>query len=240
VTYSVKEIFLTLQGEGGRTGAKSLLCVRFGRLHLWNGRPEDRDKGKGACARWCDTDFAKGSPMTAGAILDEADRLWPAEDASLGVLTQRWLVITGGEPMLQLDEAFYDEANQRDWSVAAESNGSVKAAPVDWLTISPKLGAPLVQLTADELKVVLPGETGGEGWTDLELETLREAGDWARCYVQPQDPILQSAIGSTYLTKTLLGAKPEFDKNLKRCIDFVLAHPVWRLSFQTHKVEGLR
>ncbi len=234
--YAVKEIFSTLQGEGGRTGARSIF-VRFAGCNLWNGRPEDRAKGIGACAAWCDTDFAKGEGMSVKAILDKAAELWP-----WSALTKRWLVITGGEPMLQLDGEFLNEAHERDWLVAVESNGTIKApSGIDWLTISPKRGAlPLVQTDAHELKVVLPGVIDGQGWTDDELRALAASGEWGQLFVQPQDVISPGSTGITYLGKLMIGAEPEFKRNLKRCIDFVELHPQWRLSFQTHKVTGLR
>jgi 7-carboxy-7-deazaguanine synthase len=232
--YAVKELFSTLQGEGGRSGARSIF-VRFAGCNLWNGRVEDRDKGIGACAKWCDTDFAKGEPMTSKAIFDSAADLWP-----WAPYVKRWLVVTGGEPMLQLDTDFVRDAHDRDWKVAVESNGTIRAVPeIDWLTISPKRGSTLVQKKATELKVVLPGGIDGEGWSDDELKRLAADGDWGSLYVQPQD-VVGAALGQTYLTRSLLGAEHEFKKNLKRCIDFVEAHPNWRLSFQTHKVTGLR
>ncbi len=199
--YGVKEIFLTLQGEGGRTGQKSVF-VRATACNLWNGRPEDRDKGKGACARWCDTDFVKGSLMTAAEILDEAQRLWPGKEGE-----QRWFVFTGGEPLLQVDDALIDLAHAWKWKVAVETNGTLPApSGVDWLTVSPKRGGgPIVPRYAAELKVVLPGGLNGEGWSDDELLDMQHRGTWDRLYVQPQDVVLASAVEQTYLKRSLLG-----------------------------------
>lgn len=230
--YAVREIFLTLQGEGYRTGQASVF-VRFAGCNLWNGKPEDRNKGKGACRYWCDTDFAKGDLMTSNEILEQAESLWRGA-------SHKWLVITGGEPLLQLDEAFIVAAHARSWKIAVESNGTRLApAGIDWLTISPKLGTHLINQFANELKVVLPGGSLG-GWPDAKLEEF-ELNGWAtNLYVQPQDVILRSAVETTYLKRSLLGAEPEFKLNLKRCTDFVLSHPRWKLSYQVHKITGMR
>lgn len=234
--YAVKEQFLTLQGEGGRAGHKSVF-VRFAGCNLWNGRPQDRDKGTGGCARWCDTDFAKGTPASGVDILDEADRLWPRDPVG----ASRWLVFTGGEPLLQVDSILIELAHDRGWKVAVETNGTIGAPEgIDWLTVSPKRGAPVEQWEGDELKVVLPGGPDGDDWTDVDLLNLATGGVWRRLFVQPQDVILPSAISQTYLTRTLLGAEPEFKARLQRCIDFVMAHPEWALSIQSHKVTNLR
>lgn len=234
--YAIREAFLTLQGEGARTGHKSYF-VRFAGCNLWNGRPEDRDKGTGDCAQWCDTDFAKGTPQTAEQIIEQADAAWPAREGEL-----RWFVFTGGEPMLQVDQALIEAAHRAGWLVAIETNGTIEVLDsIDWITVSPKRGSTLVQQHGDELKVVLPGTYGGEGWTDAELELMRQSADgWRHCFVQPQDAILQSAVEQTYLKRSLLGAEREFKHNLKRCIDFVLRCPHWALSFQVHKITGLR
>jgi 7-carboxy-7-deazaguanine synthase len=237
-TYAVREIFMTIQGEGARTGEASVF-VRFAGCNLWNGNPEDRDKGKGACALWCDTDFAKGEKMTVVEILAQAAKVWTGDGARAG---EAWLVITGGEPLLQLDAQFISHAHAQGWKVAVESNGTVGAPPgVDWLTVSPKLGTQLVDQQVQELKVVLPGGPYG-GWTDSELEALARKYQQGktRLYVQPQDVIQQSAVEVTYLKRSLLGAKDEFELNLKRCTDFVMRNPWWKLSYQMHKAAGLR
>jgi 7-carboxy-7-deazaguanine synthase len=240
--YRVREIFPTLQGEGFRTGCRSVF-VRFAGCNLWNGRPEDRSKGAGACAQWCDTDFARGEPMTSEVILAEVQRAWYLAAES----GPPWIVVTGGEPLLQLDEAFIEHAHKLGIRVAVESNGTIHAPHgIDWLTISPKRGAiELRQLEAHELKVVLPGGIDGDGWSTAELEALSQKGEWQHRFVQPQDVVARAFVNSTYLTNRLAagslhGAADEFNENLKRCIDFVHSHPQWRLSYQMHKAAGLR
>lgn len=237
--YAVREIFSTLQGEGRRAGHRSIF-IRFTGCNLWNGRVEDRAKGAGACARWCDTDFARGERFTAMTILDEAYRQWFA-GGDVSVHGERWLVITGGEPLLQLDEAFIERAHVMGWKLAVESNGTIFApSGIDWLTVSPKRGLiGLAQRQAHELKVVLPGDFDGRGWTDGDLALLERQGEWGELYVQPQDVISPGMLGASYLVKRVIGGEQEFRNNLNRCIDFVRRHPRWKLSFQTHKVTGL-
>jgi 7-carboxy-7-deazaguanine synthase (Cx14CxxC type) len=233
--YAVKEMFLTLQGEGHRSGAKSVF-LRFAGCNLWSGRPEDRDVGKGACAEWCDTDFFKGELRTAEQILDQADALWPHDEEG------RWFVVTGGEPLLQLDSEFIGAAHELGWSIAVETNGTVRLPgfgdEIDWLTISPKIGTELVLHVADELKVVLPG--GRENWTDEALEQLEKDVEAIHYFVQPQDPIMKSMVDVTHLKRGTIGTAEEFQANVKRCVDFVMAHPNWQLTMQMHKFAGLR
>lgn len=235
--YRVRELFATLQGEGARAGSRSVF-VRFAGCNLWNGRPEDRAKGVGACAQWCDTDFVRGEPMTSEVILAEVQKQWYLAAES----GPPWIVVTGGEPLLQLDEAFIEHAHKLGVRVAVESNGTIRAPEgIDWLTVSPKRGQiELAQLEAHELKVVLPGGLDGQGWTDAELEELAKKGDWLHRFVQPQDVVSPGFLGVTYLTRSMVGAEHEFQRNLKRCIDFVHSHPQWRLSYQMHKAAGLR
>lgn len=232
-TYFVKEMFLTLQGEGARAGSKSLF-LRFAGCNLWNGRPEDRDKGKGACSKWCDTDFLGGVRMTVEEVLAQADKLWPGDG-------ERWFVITGGEPLLQLDDAFVSQAKAKGWSIAVETNGTIEPpANIDWVTCSPKKGAELAlaDYEVDELKVVISADENS--WTDEELQHLAYQIQSLHQFVQPQDPILPSMVEVTHLKRGTIGTTAEFQANVNRCTDFVMAHPEWQLSFQMHKVAGLR
>ena len=210
--YTVKEIFLTLQGEGGRTGEKSVF-LRFAGCNLWSGREEDRQRGPGPCSAWCDTDFLHGDRMSAEEIEARMSALWPKGDG------QRWVVCTGGEPALQLDADLVGLLKLRGWLIAVESNGTLPLPlDLDWVTLSPKRGAPLLAQFCSEMKVVLPGGMV-RGWSDAEVLELGERATQRR-FVQPQ-------------------AGPNYESHLRRCVDFVMAHPTWRLSLQTHKLAGL-
>jgi len=214
MAYSVKEIFYTLQGEGGQAGMPAVFC-RFAGCNLWSGREADRER---AVCRFCDTDFV-GTDGTLGGKFADAERLadtiaaqWPADDATTG---SRLTVLTGGEPLLQVDAALVDALHARGFRIAVESNGTVAApAGIDWLCISPKAGAPWVQRSGQELKVVWP-QPG------LDLETLRTDSDFTHRFLQPMDGPSQS-------------------ENIALCIDTCLRHPSWRLSLQTHKLTGIR
>lgn len=233
MSYTIKQVFVTLQGEGGRAGQRSVF-IRFAGCNLWNGKPEDREKGAGACAGWCDTDFFGGDKLDLAALLANAEDAWGT------VGGQKWAVLSGGEPTLQVDTPLIEAFHAAGWLLAMETNGT-RTAPrgVDWVTVSPKRGAPVVQTTGAELKVVLPGEATNPGWTDAELLQLAANGQWGRKYVQAQDPIVPALLEASHLRKRTLGARWEFEANMKRCTDFVLAHPDWALSFQVHKVINL-
>jgi 7-carboxy-7-deazaguanine synthase len=214
-TYSVREIFLTVQGEGSRAGSKSVF-LRFAGCNLWDGLGEHRHLGKGACARWCDTDFAKGEPMTAPAILASLEKLWPDRSAV------RWVVVTGGEPGLQLDVFLVGALQQDGWRVSVETNGTIDSAAIlkaDLITLSPKKGGALALTRCDELKVVLPGHIdAAQGWTQAELRGLLERYHPAHAFVQPMDPVV-AGDGS----------------GNARCLTVAMADPTWRISLQTHK-----
>jgi 7-carboxy-7-deazaguanine synthase len=212
MAYSVKEIFYTLQGEGGQAGMPAVFC-RFAGCNLWSGRESDRAS---AVCRFCDTDFV-GTDGTLGGKYPEADGLaaqieaqWPAAETG-----HRLTVITGGEPLLQLDTPLIDALHARGFRIAVESNGTIPAPPgIDWLCISPKAGAPWVQQEGQELKVVWP-QAG------LDLEQLARTGRFANRFLQPMDG-------------------PEQAANIALCIETCMRHPGWRLSLQTHKLTGIR
>jgi 7-carboxy-7-deazaguanine synthase len=212
VTYGVKEIFYTLQGEGGQAGMPAVFC-RFAGCNLWSGRESDRDS---AVCRFCDTDFV-GTDGTLGGKYDSADALaakiesqWPEGDTG-----HRLTVLTGGEPLLQVDAALIEAMHRRGFRVAVESNGTVAApAGIDWLCISPKAGASWVQQDGQELKLVWP-QPG------LDLQTLEQTGRFTHRFLQPMDGPDQAA-------------------NIALCIATCLQHPAWRLSLQTHKISGIR
>ena len=208
MTYAVKECFLTLQGEGVQSGRRAVF-LRFAGCNLWSGREQDRASAE---CRFCDTDFV-GTDGDGGGKFADADvlaahvqRLWGAGEAD------RLVVITGGEPMLQLDEPLIDSLHARGFRVAAESNGTLPAAPVDWLCISPKAGTEVVQCSGDELKLVWPQA----GIDPAELERW----DFPHLLVQPMDCAQRDAA-------------------LQAAIALVMERPRWRLSLQAHKAIGL-
>lgn len=238
--YSIREIFDTLQGEGARAGRRSVF-VRFSGCNLWNGRPEHRSRGKGACAAWCDTDFWRGSQQTAAQIADQMDALWPPTGDPTEM---RWCVLSGGEPLLQVDAPMLDVLRQRGWSVALETNGSIDPgdavmARLDWVTVSPKLGAPCELLRASEVKVVLPGVApSGTPWTADQLHDLSRRYHDAQFWVQPLDPgPVGMDVGETHLhvlpNDTSLRAR--YDAAVDLCVRWVRENPRWGVSLQTHK-----
>jgi 7-carboxy-7-deazaguanine synthase (Cx14CxxC type) len=208
--YTVKEIFPTLQGEGFHAG-RAAVFVRFSGCNLWTGREEDRDA---ATCRFCDTDFVGVGPdggkyADAEALADAVAARWPA--ASGG---DRYAVCTGGEPLLQLDGAAVDALHARGFTVAVETNGTCEPPRgLDWITVSPKAGAPLVLRRGDELKLVYP-QPGAEPERYEQL-------DFTHYFVQPMDG-------------------PDREAATRAAVAWCQAHPRWRLSLQTHKALGIR
>lgn len=208
--YSVKEIYLTLQGEGMQSGRRAVFC-RFAGCNLWTGREQDRAK---AVCQFCDTDFI-GTDGPGGGQFDEPEDLakaclglWGAQSGARPLV-----VLTGGEPMLQVDEALIIALHEAGFEIAIESNGTFRVPrSIDWICISPKAGAALVQKSGDELKLVypqngiVPGDVAG-----LEFEYF---------LLQPMD----------------CDARVE---NMQACLTFCLENPQWRLSLQTHKLIGI-
>lgn len=211
MSYAVKEIFYTLQGEGSHAGRPAVFC-RFSGCNLWSGREEDRATAR---CQFCDTDFV-GTNGENGGRFEDADSLaaavdaqWPASDEPV----RKFVVCTGGEPLLQLNEALIVALHKRGFEIAVESNGSVKAPDgIDWLTISPKAGVKLNQLGGDELKLVYPQQ----GIDPAEFEMLA----FRHFFLQPKD----SHDGLSHRQAT---------------VAYCLAHPRWRLSLQTHKLLGI-
>jgi 7-carboxy-7-deazaguanine synthase (Cx14CxxC type) len=216
--YSVKEIFYTLQGEGANTGRPAVF-LRFAGCNLWSGREADR--GAAVC-RFCDTDFVGtdgsggGKFETPGDLAAAVEALWPAPDAAwpARAAAQRFVVCTGGEPLLQLDAALVAALRARGFMIAVETNGTlVPPAGELWLTVSPKAGAELKLRRGDELKLVYP-QAGAEPENYAVLE-------FRHFFLQPMDG-------------------PEQAHNTRQAIGYCLAHPQWRLSLQTHKLTGIR
>jgi 7-carboxy-7-deazaguanine synthase len=207
-TYAVKEIFLTLQGEGGQTGRAAVFC-RFAGCNLWSGREIDRSR---ASCKFCDTDFVGldgpggGRFASADDLADAVARAWVGEG-------HRLVVCTGGEPLLQLDAALIAAFRARSFEIAVETNGTIRApAEIDWLCVSPKAGARLLQISGTELKLVYPQSA-------FDPEQFA-ALDFERFYLQPMDG-------------------PDRAANTKAAIAYCLANPKWRLSVQTHKDLGI-
>ncbi len=209
MTYAVKEAFLTLQGEGMQSGSRAVF-LRFAGCNLWSGREADR---AAAQCNFCDTDFVGtdgpggGKFSTAEELADHVAALWGE-----GELT-RLVVVTGGEPMLQLDTALVDALQERGFRVAAESNGTLAAVPgLDWLCVSPKAGTDVVQRSGDELKLVWPQA----GIDPAELEQW----DFSHFLVQPMDC-------------------DEREAAVAAAIELAMERPRWRLALQAHKLVGL-
>ncbi len=209
MTYAVKELFLTLQGEGVQSGSRAVF-LRFAGCNLWSGREQDRAIAQ---CTFCDTDFV-GTDGEGGGKFAEADALADAVESSWGKGREsRLVVITGGEPMLQLDRALVDALHERGFRVAIETNGTLPAEPaVDWICVSPKAGTDVVQRSGNELKLVWP-QAG------IDPEEL-EKWDFEHLLVQPMDC-----------------ADPE--AALQAAIRLAMERPKWKLSLQTHKVIGL-
>jgi 7-carboxy-7-deazaguanine synthase len=209
MTYAVKELFLTLQGEGVHTGRRAVF-LRFAGCNLWTGRESDRAT---AVCRFCDTDFV-GTDGDGGGKFAAAASLADSVAACWGAGTDnRYVVVTGGEPLLQLDDALIDALHAHSFEIGVETNGTI-AAPegIDWLCVSPKAGSETLQRSGNELKLVWPQP--GSDWQTMQ------GWDFAHFLVQPMDG-------------------PALAENRKACVDFVLANPRWRLSTQTHKVLGI-
>jgi 7-carboxy-7-deazaguanine synthase len=211
VTYSVKELFLTLQGEGAQTGRRAVF-VRFAGCNLWTGREADRAT---AVCRFCDTDFV-GTNGGGGGKFKTADALADAVAACWGDGEHCLVVITGGEPLLQIDPPLIDALHARGFSIAIETNGTLAApAGIDWICVSPKANAPLIQQRGSELKLVFP-----QAEPEAQPERF-EALEFDNFFLQPMDGPDQAA-------------------NTQAAIAYCLANPRWRLSLQTHKLTGLR
>jgi len=209
MTYSVKEMFYTLQGEGARTGRPAVF-VRFAGCNLWSGREQDR--GQAVC-QFCDTQFVGtdgdggGKFETSAALAQAVASLWPGGGAP-------YVVCTGGEPLLQLDAPLIDGLHAEGFEIAIETNGTIQApGGIDWICVSPKAHADLVQLSGDELKLVFPQA----GARPERYQSLA----FAHFFLQPMDNAAR-------------------DDNTRAAIAYCMENPRWRLSVQTHKVLGLR
>ncbi|GER07566.1 7-carboxy-7-deazaguanine synthase [Iodidimonas muriae] len=212
MTYSVKEIFYTLQGEGANSGRAAVFC-RFSGCNLWTGREKDRTN---AICQFCDTDFVGtdgsggGKFKTAQDLADAVAKIWPHQEQPN---VRPLVVCTGGEPLLQLDALLIDALHQAGFEIAVETNGT-QAAPegLDWICVSPKVGAELVLQSGDELKLVYP-QKGGEPERYAALA-------FTHFFLQPMD-------------------SPHREANTNAAVDYCMRHPQWRLCLQTHKYVGI-
>lgn len=209
--YAVKEIYFTLQGEGAHVGTPAVFC-RFSGCNLWSGREPDRAS---AICRFCDTDFVGmdgpqgGRFADAEALADAVLDQWPANARG----DRKFVVCTGGEPLLQMDEGLTEALHRRGFFIAVETNGTVAPCPgIDWFCVSPKAGSELVVQSGDELKLVFPQEHA--------LPERFEGLAFRHFLIQPMDG-------------------PQRDQNTKLALHYCLAHPRWRLSLQVHKILGI-
>lgn len=211
MTYAVKEIFYTVQGEGANTGRAAVFC-RFAGCNLWSGREEDRAD---AVCKFCDTDFV-GTDGSGGGKFRTADELAKAIESawSPAGVSHRFVVLTGGEPLLQVDDELVAQLHARHFFVAVETNGTI-APPegIDWVCVSPKAGAPLAVGGGSEIKLVFPQQ----GISPTEFEQM----DFCHFFLQPMDG-------------------PSRLENTRAVIDFCQQHPKWRVAVQTHKLIGVR
>ncbi|WPO73179.1 MULTISPECIES: 7-carboxy-7-deazaguanine synthase [unclassified Streptomyces] len=211
MTYLIKEIFYTLQGEGGHAGRPAVFC-RFSRCNLWTGRERDRSR---AICQFCDTDFVGtdgeggGRFRTAQELAEAVEAAWPTADQA-----HRFVVCTGGEPLLQLDEAAIDALHERGFEIAVETNGT-RPPPrgIDWLCVSPKIGSTLALTSGDELKLVYP-QAGGD---PAQFEGL----DFRHFRLQPLDDADREA-------------------HTRAAVEYCMKNPRWTLSLQTHKYLGIQ
>ncbi len=219
--YSVKEVYLTLQGEGGQAG-RTAVFLRFTGCNLWTGRQKDRSKGKGDCSNWCDTDFVGVDGPGGGKFLHPMDLAKHVQEVwGRGTRSDdnKLVVCTGGEPLLQLDKALVRCLHQTGFKVAVETNGTIdfnndppNGLKLDWVCVSPKGGSVLKVKKGNELKLVYP-QLGNE-------PSMFEKLEFDNFYLQPKDDLDQ-------------------DTNIQKVIDYCIQHPKWKLCLQTHKMVGL-
>jgi 7-carboxy-7-deazaguanine synthase (Cx14CxxC type) len=212
MTYAVKEVFHTLQGEGVNAG-RAAVFLRFAGCNLWTGRAEDRAKGPGGCSRWCDTDFVGTNGINGGRFASPGELARHVAEIWRGGPQNRFVVCTGGEPLLQLDEPLISALHDQHFEVAVETNGTQNAPwGLDWICVSPKRGGELVIRSGHELKLVVQQD----GLDPRDFESL----DFEHFLLQPMDG-------------------PQREWHTQHAVQYCLARPRWRLSLQTHKFVGI-
>lgn len=210
MAYAIKEMYYTLQGEGGQSGRPAVF-LRFSGCNLWSGREIDRHK---AICKFCDTDFwgtdgiNGGKYPTATSVVEKADQLYPKG------YRNKYVVCTGGEPMLQLDRKLVDAFHTLGFEIGIETNGTLAVdLPIDWICVSPKENTDIVQRRGNELKIVFPqGNMDPREWEDLDFDHF---------FLSPMD-------------------NENTKENIRQCIDYCLENPHWKLSLQTHKILDIR
>jgi len=210
MSYSVKEVFYTLQGEGANAG-RAAVFLRFAGCNLWSGREADRGRGPGGCSAWCDTDFV-GTDGAGGGRFTTAQELARHVNATWagGASSRRLVVCTGGEPLLQLDESLIEALHASEFEIAVETNGTRQPPPgIDWLCVSPKAGARLEVTRGQELKLVYPQHDA--------VPERYSALAFGHFFLQPLDG-------------------PDLARNTRLAVEYCLANPQWRVSVQTHKI----
>ncbi len=210
MTYSIKEIFLTLQGEGARSGRTAVFC-RFSGCNLWSGLERDRSN---AICQFCDTDFVGTDGLNGGKykneeeLLNKIDEVWAQPN-----LERKYIILTGGEPLLQVNRALIDKLHERSYEIGIETNGTLSPPEgIDWICVSPKANAQLTLKTGHELKLIYP-QTGLD---PEEFENL----SFDNFYLQPMD-------------------NENREENVQKSIEYCTTHPRWQLSLQTHKLIGI-
>jgi len=206
MVYTVKEIFYTIQGEGYNAGRAAVFC-RFTGCNLWSGREEDREKAE---CNFCDTDFVGGDKFSEQVLVQTCNKIYNSLNKSK---QKKLVVLTGGEPMLQVDKKLIDQFHNFDFEIAIETNGTIKCVEdIDWICVSPKGGTKLKQIEGNELKLVYPQPINPREFEHLSFDHF---------FIQPRDDI-------------------NLVSNTKVCINYVMDNPMWRLSTQTHKVLNIR
>jgi 7-carboxy-7-deazaguanine synthase len=207
--YTIKEIFYTLQGEGANAGTPAVFC-RFTGCNLWSGREEDRST---AICQFCDTDFVGSDGISGGRFATADDLARACRKVCTAPSGPTLIVLTGGEPMLQVDQALIDALHARGFNIAIETNGTIPVpGTIDWICVSPKAGTEIKQTTGDELKLVFP--------QPALMPDLCEGLDFEHRFLQPMDGLQR-------------------DANTKAAMTYCMANPPWRLSVQTHKMLGI-
>tara|TARA_B100000427_G_scaffold106915_1_gene88665 strand:- start:172 stop:804 length:633 start_codon:yes stop_codon:yes gene_type:complete len=210
MSYTVKEIYFTIQGEGFHTGKDAVFC-RFSGCNLWSGLEKDRSK---AICNFCDTDFVGTDGENGGKYKSHTDLIKKIESCWPKNKKEKYIVFTGGEPLLQLDEKLIDALHDCDFKIAIETNGTIMPPNgIDWICVSPKKNADLLLKKGDELKLVYPQEN----FNPEQFESF----DFTHFSIQPMDG-------------------KELQNNILKCVSYCIEHPSWKLSLQTHKIIGVK
>lgn len=246
--YVVRNIEDSLISEGAMVGTRAIRVV-FGGCNYWDGTPEGRQKGLGACSKWCDEDF--GSSCSKGMTADE---IASKVESLLEDKPNQWVLLTGGEPLMFVDEALVDTLADYGFKIYLETNCSIPAEDwtvlkrIDYISARPKLEydkktgklqVPMLGVvTANELVIALPGSIDGKGWSDEQLHEIEMDGDWDDLYVVPMDPTDQRTVLVTHL-RGGYERPEELDAAVKRCLEWVREHPKWKIGVQLNKVLNL-